>query len=218
MSMPNADKKDAKATAPLWGLVLAGGASRRMGRDKAEVAYHGMPQARWAYALLEQVCERVLVSVASDKPAGRNAFAGLPVVPDRTQGVGPAAGLRAAWDRESAAAWLVLATDLPRVDRSLLDVLIAGRDPSVLATAFRHADGTLEPLCTIWEPMARPLVERAVSLRRVLEEASVRVLPLAAPDRLVGADTPAEAARVRAELEASARPLGASDRPCDDTD
>jgi hypothetical protein len=59
------------------------------------------------------------------------------------------------------AAWLALATDMPRVDAALLE-LVAARDPGRLATAFRHADGTIEPLCTIYEPAARAVLEARV--------------------------------------------------------
>jgi molybdopterin-guanine dinucleotide biosynthesis protein A len=54
--------RKASGTAPLYGLVLVGGKSRRMGRDKAALAYHGgVPQARRTAALRAEVCERVFL-------------------------------------------------------------------------------------------------------------------------------------------------------------
>jgi molybdopterin-guanine dinucleotide biosynthesis protein A len=190
--------------APIFGLVLAGGRSRRMGRDKAALDYHGVPQARWAHRLLAASCERAYVSVRADQRA-QPAFTGLPLISDDDRVAGPAAGLLAAWRHAPSAAWLILAADLPLVDSATLDALIEGRDTRAPATAFCHPDGTPEPLCTIWEPAARLLVERAaadgeVSLRRMLAGATI----LAPPDatRLASANSPIEEAAVRRRLAA----------------
>ena len=84
------------------------------------------------------------------------------------------------------AAWLLVAVDLPLLDRATLGVLTEGRSRQHLATAFRHPDGPLEPLCTIWEPAARPVLERRLergdaSLRRLLEAGPVHELEPPAP-------------------------------------
>ena len=54
-------------TAPLFGLVLAGGASTRMQQDKAALAYHGKPQLNWAYDLLADLCAATFISVRPDQ-------------------------------------------------------------------------------------------------------------------------------------------------------
>ena len=76
---------------------------------------------------------------------------------------------------------MVVAVDLPFLDGEILKILIEGRRTDCLATAFEHTDGTLEPLCTIWEPSARDiLIDRIEtgdeSLRTLLEEGSVNRL------------------------------------------
>ena len=53
--------------APLYGLVLAGGRSSRMGRDKAALPYEGRTQLERAMALLEKHVERAYVSVRRDQ-------------------------------------------------------------------------------------------------------------------------------------------------------
>ncbi len=73
------------------GAVLCGGASRRMGRDKALVTVDGVALARRvADALVAGGCERV-VAVGGDRPALEAL--GLPVVADRWPGEGPLGGL-----------------------------------------------------------------------------------------------------------------------------
>lgn len=170
---------------PLYGLVVAGGASRRMGRDKGTIPYHGQPQVTYAWRLLSEICGRAYVSTNARK-AGAAPYVDLPLVLDDEDYFGPAAGLQAAWHRHPDAAWLVLAVDMPLVDRPLLTLLLGHRNLSAPATAFRHADGTLEPLCAIWEPSARePLLQQLRngerSLRRFLERSGAE--PLRPPHR-----------------------------------
>ncbi|GFE79379.1 hypothetical protein GCM10011487_13790 [Steroidobacter agaridevorans] len=143
------------ADAPLFGLVLAGGASTRMQRDKAAIEYHGQSQLHWTFQLLSQVCAATFVSVRPDQRE-EPTRAGLPQIVDLQPGIGPAAGISAALHAHPKAAWLVVACDLPFLNEQTLRYLIEHRDPRRLATAFKSShDGLPEPLCAIWEPAAR---------------------------------------------------------------
>lgn len=190
----------------LHGLVLAGGRSRRMGTDKGGLDYHGVPQVRWAFGLLLRHCESAVVSVRDSEQASEPVYAGLPVVLDLEPGAGPAAGLVAALRRDPRSAWLVVAADMPLLDDELLRELVAQRDPAGIATAYRHSDGTLEPLCTIWEPSSLPLLEAerakrgSASLRRVLEAGTVRVVIPRDPLRLGSVNTTAEDSAARSYI------------------
>ena len=140
---------------PLFGLILAGGASTRMQRDKAGLAYHGVPQLQWAYDQVAEVCAATFVSVRPDQ-RDEPARAALPQIVDRTPGIGPIAGIAAALQEHPKVAWLVVACDLPFVTAATLRHLVAYRDPQRVATTYRSAHDNLpEPLCAIWEPAAR---------------------------------------------------------------
>jgi len=140
---------------PLFGLVLAGGASTRMRTDKAALQYHGQPQLQWAFELASNFCAASFVSVRPDQRA-EAARAAHPQIVDRQPGIGPIAGISAALLEHPKAAWLVVACDLPFLTERTLEHLIAHRDASKVATAYRSAhDGLPEPLCAIWEPSAR---------------------------------------------------------------
>ncbi len=203
------DVTDPAPMPPLFGLVLAGGESRRMGRDKGAVPFGGEPQVRRAWRLLNNLCVRTYVSVRAAQ-VGEPAYSGLPLIlDDAGRGGGPAAGLSAAWRRYPEVAWLALATDMPLVDASVVGELLRARDPARFAAAFRQADGTLQPLCAIWEPAARPEIEARIaagdrSLRRVLETAPIAETFASEPDRLCGVNTAAELASAeRREAEAA---------------
>ncbi len=165
-----------------------------MGADKGQLMYKGVHRVNAVAGLLGEYCEQVVVSVTRDK-ASEPVYAAHHLVFDGVPGRGPAAGLLAAWKLDAGAAWLVVAVDMPFVDRGTLRLLVDARDTSKLATAFRHADGTVEPLCTIWEPAAREWVQRELdsgrgSLRIVLETADIRVVDPVDASRLESVDTP----------------------------
>ncbi|WP_116810629.1 NTP transferase domain-containing protein [Steroidobacter cummioxidans] len=143
------------ADAPLFGLVLAGGASTRMQRDKAAIEYHGQSQLHWTFHLLSHVCAATFVSVRPDQRE-EPTRAGLPQIVDRQPGIGPIAGISAALHAHPKAAWLVVACDLPFLNEQTLRHLVEHRDSRKIATAFKSShDGLPEPLCAIWEPAAR---------------------------------------------------------------
>ena len=213
-----------KPVAPLVGLVLVGGQSRRMGAPKWALDYHGETQAAVTARLLGSVCERVVLSVAPGPvPAG---LTDLPVVADDGTARGPSAGILAAFAAFPATAFLVLAVDLPLLDAPTLAALVAGRDPARLATAFLSPcdgsprGGSPEPLCAVWEPSATAPLLAAVRAgatcpRRFLLDhlsASGGVCLLDAPDAraLANANTPADRDAIQtllaARAEASTRP------------
>jgi molybdopterin-guanine dinucleotide biosynthesis protein A len=169
--------------APLFGLVLAGGASTRMGRDKAALAYHGRTQLEWTFDLVAEHCTAAFVSVRPDQ-RDEPTRAKFPQVVDLQPGIGPIAGISAALQQHPKAAWLVVACDLPFVTRHVLTDLIEHRDPGSLATAYRSAhDGLPEPLCAIWEPAAREPLLRYIEQdkrcpRKFLMSSNVHLLDL----------------------------------------
>lgn len=180
----------------LYGLVLAGGRSARMGRDKALIAYHGKPQVAVARELLAQICARAFVSCRADQPERPE-----PKLIDRYDNVGPLAGILTAFDAHPDKAWLVVACDLPFLDRPTLDYLIAHRDFAASATAYRgRIDGKPEPLCAIYEPSIRDALHECVRRgmtcpRKILMQSAASLIDLPNPLALENANSPDEAAR-----------------------
>ena len=176
-----------------------------MGEDKGLIDYRGRSQVHWLAEMLDEFCASVHVSVGSRQDRA-GVYAPTATIVDREPSLGPAGGLASAWRTAHHAAWLVVAVDLPLLDRATLAALTAGRSTRRLATAFRHPDGVLEPLCTIWEPAARVLLERRLelgdnSLRRLLETGPVRVLEPPNSEALVSADSPEDRDRIRRRLQ-----------------
>jgi len=139
---------------PVYGLVLAGGSSTRMRRDKASLLYRGKTQLDRAFELAARHCAEVFVSVRAAQVTDPSRAA-HPLLVDSVPGEGPIVGIRSGLAAFPRVAWLVMACDLPFLSDAALDYLLRERDPDALATAFLSTHDNLpEPLCTVWEPAA----------------------------------------------------------------
>lgn len=170
--------------APLYGLVLAGGQSSRMGQDKSSLQYFDKTQRQHLVDLLTPFCKEVWVSARAEQAQLWND--GLPYLIDDVNWSdklkGPILGIYSAMLRFPEAAWLVVACDLPFVDARALGDLCAARDASQLATAYQSPEeGLPEPLIAIWEPAARMFIDQAIANglrcpRKILMQAQAKLV------------------------------------------
>jgi molybdopterin-guanine dinucleotide biosynthesis protein A len=196
---------------PIYALVLAGGRSTRMQRDKAALSYHGRTQLEWAIALLAPYAQRVFVSCRADQandPVRRQ----FDQIVDSAENLGPIAGIMAAQAKYPAVAWLVVACDLPFLDQGTLSTLISARQPRRVATAYRSSHEVLpEPLCAIYEPASREPIAAYVATgkncpRKFLINSDVHLIDEPNPHALDNVNTPDEYGAAVASLG----PTGAS--------
>jgi molybdopterin-guanine dinucleotide biosynthesis protein A len=196
-------------TAPIHGLILAGGHSKRMGRDKAGLTVDGRTQLQRAFGLVENLAARTCVSVRVDQQDDP-LRAGYPQIVDIPGIDGPIAGIRAAQLAHPEAAWLVLAIDLPLLDAATLQNLIARREPARIATAYRSTrDGLPEPLCAIYEPAGAQALAGWVAAgrncpRKFLIQSDTLLLDQPNPQSLDNVNTPADLAAVTATASTDA--------------
>lgn len=139
----------------LYGLVLVGGKSTRMKKDKSLLEYHGKKQVLYCFDLLGQFCDQVFISNRKEQ-SRLAAYRNLPQIHDVFVDIGPLGGILSAMIRHPEVAWLVLACDLPFVRESTIRTLIKKRNFSKRATAYRSTcePNLPEPLCAIYEPKA----------------------------------------------------------------
>jgi len=200
------------------GLLLTGGASRRLGRPKAEVPIGATTLSRRAARVLAEVCEPV-VEVGP-------GVSGLPAVREDPPGTGPLAALVAGADRLTAlvagadrpaasgsppaaaapqeAGIVVFACDLPFVDAPLLALIAA--HPSDLTVIPRDRNGRLQYTCARYAAeaveAARAMLARGrSSLRELAGSIAVEILEppawaeVAVPHAFDDLDTPDDFAR-----------------------
>jgi len=192
---------------PLYGLVLAGGDSSRMGSDKSARCFHERPQVRHCFELLSGFCERVFVSVRPEH-RDKEVLEGLPLILDASDLRGPIAGVASAMRGHPETAWLVLACDMPLVGVGLLAELVEQRDHARAATAFLGGDGAPEPLCAVYEPRLGTAIDLKLhsgghrGLRRLLSEEDATLLPTPDHDVLESANTQEDLATANTRLRA----------------
>lgn len=167
-------------------LIMAGGASRRMGRDKALLEWDGVRAIDRLAVLARKIEAGAVRCVGGDY--------GLPWLADPSPGAGPVGGVLAglSWARDHGfARALLLAVDAPLIEAADLAPLLASSSPGACYRAL--------PLPMVMDVGAAPAEARdGWPLRRLVERAGLAELPIDAATalRLRGANTPEERERL----------------------
>lgn len=161
------------------GAVLAGGASSRMGRDKARIAWRGEPLAARVARALAECVERVRIVLRPDTEAPL----ALERIDDRRAERGPIVGIEAALAACQASAVLVAACDLPEIEPRLLLALLAlcpvEDGPDAIVPCGPKGP---EPLLAIYHPRLLPALRERIqrgdlSLQRLVASHGVLLVP-----------------------------------------
>lgn len=171
------------------GAVLCGGASTRMGVDKATIPVGGVAMARHVANALVAACCSPVVTIGGD--AAELRCLGLEHLDDQFPGEGPLGGILTALSVGSPAA--VVACDLPNLQAPTVAKLIAalgGHDAAMV-----HSDRA-EPLCAVWSARATSVLlarfesgERAV--HRAIEGLDIAWVAVSAAE-LRNVNTPSD--------------------------
>ena len=145
---------------PIFGCVLIGGKSTRMGAPKNLLPCVDGSQVTWLHrtvSLLEQFCRQVVLAGAGSVPEDLQQ---LPRMVDAMETEGPMAGLLAAMRWAPRASWLLAACDLPTLSCGALKWLMAQRRPGVWAVLpCIEMIGPVEPLLAWYDFRCRPILE-----------------------------------------------------------
>lgn len=164
-------------------VILTGGASRRMGRDKAMLPYKGKTMLQYLidkYSVLGPI-------VVSVNEAGRFPFTGAAEKTDRFPGLGPLNGILAGFEDGEEELLFMTGTDLPFGDIALVKKLI-----SLMGTAdaciIRQGKKDFEPLFALYRRSCAAVARDCLSagkksIREMLDKLNVRyVSPEELPD------------------------------------
>jgi molybdopterin-guanine dinucleotide biosynthesis protein A len=134
-------------------VILAGGKSSRMGRDKAWLEMDGQPLLARQIGLVRELgAAEVFISGRADTDYG--SF-GCRVLLDKFNGAGPLAGIERGIEAATSPLLLVLAVDLPNLDLKLLQLLSAHCKNDV--GAIPCVAGQIEPLAAFYPKSAHGL-------------------------------------------------------------
>jgi cyclic pyranopterin phosphate synthase len=146
---------------PLYGLILTGGRSKRMGQHKALLDCHGQPCAVYLYEMMQLYCQQVFLSSRSGQWIG-TPLASLPTLVDVVPSVGPISGLLTAFQAHPEVNWLVIACDLMRLQRTTIEYLLSQYQETTIATCYINSEyGFPEPLCALYTPKAHAIFAEA---------------------------------------------------------
>jgi molybdenum cofactor guanylyltransferase len=157
----------------LSAVLLAGGESTRMGRDKATLEWRGIPL--WVRQLekLRALTSNIFVSTRFPVPWRP---ADVTLVIDQPPSCGPLSGVAASLEKMETDCLLVLAVDMPFMTVSHLHTLCGWAEPRVGAVPV--VDGKVEPLAAVYPKRAGPIFAEALegtdhSLQQVVRRLTV---------------------------------------------
>lgn len=180
----------------LYGLVICGGQSTRMGTDKSLIDYHGKPQRYYVYEMLEWVCDKVFISCNSaQKESITEPYKMLPDLP-QYENIGPMAGLLTAFNYYPNHDFLIVGCDYPYITTKDLKQFAKSVNEEEIASAFyNHEHGMYEPLLAWYSQKSKNEILRMYdksefSLQHFLIENGAGKYQPASPKNLVSVDTP----------------------------
>jgi len=152
--------EEAWSSRPVFGGLLVGGGSRRMGRPKQLLERRGRSFAAIVHEALATRAQGVVALGDGPLPGALEHLKRLPDPPDLA---GPMAGLLAALRWAPGTTWILAACDLPRIDSRAIEWLLARRRPGVRAVLPLGPSGRAEPLLAVYEPHVREALEELAS-------------------------------------------------------
>ncbi len=159
--------------------ILVGGASERMGRDKASLEWRGKPLAQHVADTLCACVERV----SQVHRPGTVPPLDLPCIEDQAEVRAPLAGVQAALRACEAPAVLVVGCDMPLIQPALVYALLAlapcNDDVQIIAP---EGPAGPEPLLAIYRKTLLPEIDRRIeggelALHRLLAAVDTRTIP-----------------------------------------
>ena len=185
-----------KSKPDLYGLILSGGKSRRMGRDKALLKHNnGQTQLSYIADLMSECTKKMFVSINSEQIED-NERSQFNQIIDNYKNIGPIAGILTALEKHPNVDWLIVACDLPNINQITIKNLIDNQDDKQSFTAYKSNYGSLpEPLCAIYHVGSVHLIKKFVSKnvncpRKILIRSKTKLIEQLEPNALDNINTP----------------------------
>ncbi len=144
----------------ILGVVMAGGASRRMGLDKRQIEFEGQTLVERSGSVLAPVCDEVVISIQANSVWKSGSFR---AICDHRSHCGPLAGLESTLAEAAAvgSSVFLLACDLPHVGTDVVrHVLACAQDRGDCAAVVPTIAGRRQPLCALYRSKALATVGR----------------------------------------------------------
>lgn len=190
----------------IYGLVVCGGKSTRMGTDKSMINYHGQPQRYHVYDMLSTICDKVFISCNMEQ-AGTIPDKYAAIVDEEPYlNIGPMAALLSAFHHHPEASFLVVGCDYPLLISSHLQHLLkASLKTNNTTASYNILNNNYEPLITVYQNNIKSYLEiefkqNEYSIRKILEDINANIV---IPDKqmyILSIDNPQDRDNVMAQL------------------
>lgn len=173
---------------PFAAVLLAGGQSRRMGRDKVLLP---LPDGRLLWQRQLEVLEELGPAELFVSGPPRPGFPPeVRCLPDETPGQGPLGGVHAAFTTMKSTYLVVLAIDLPRITAGFLQGLLelTGNDATTGVVPRWADDGFYEPLAAVYPSVCQGLAERQLAAGNGSMQHFVRAAGTTLKSRIIQTD------------------------------
>ncbi|WP_439555345.1 molybdenum cofactor guanylyltransferase [Dyadobacter sp.] len=163
----------------LIGIVVCGGESSRMGKDKSMLTYHHKPQYEHVGDLLEDCCGKVVLSCNTRQMAHlETQYEKLPDLPEYANS-GPIAALLTAFKTFPGKDFLFIGCDYPLLSMEDISSFLTSIGKEDRAAAFYNGDGKFEPLlawysCEMGEILDNHYQNKDLSLQSLLRKVNAR--------------------------------------------
>lgn len=180
----------------LYGLVIGGGNSTRMGRDKYLLDYYGLPQYQYVHQLLKPFCNDVFISCNPIQAPHIDAAFPLIIDHNSYKDSGPVAGILSAFSRYPDQNWLVIGCDYPFITTTDIETLVKCFTQGLNTTAFyNRTTGYYEPLLAVYASdcylrLADHFRQQQYSLQQFLKAEKAAQCYALQDDHLKSIDTP----------------------------
>lgn len=166
-------------------VILAGGKSKRFGRNKALELVEDSPLIQRVYGFLEQIFNKILV--VTNRPEAY-AFLGCEVIRDRLPGLGPLVGIYSGLKHIYPLSGFFFPCDMPLLNRELIEYMCSIYDDRTDILVPQVGENLYEPLHALYGPRCIPkiedlLEEKIYRIFYLFKKVKVRYLPLSDLER-----------------------------------
>lgn len=144
---------------PVTGIILAGGSSRRMGKDKGLCTFNGKELVSYSIEVLAPICDHILIS--SNNPDGYQKF-GYQVIEDEIKNIGPIGGIYSCLKQSQTIDNLIVSCDTPFLNRESLNHIFEESENYEIVIP-QHNNSYYEPLAGYYSTHIISKLEKAIA-------------------------------------------------------
>lgn len=143
----------------LTGIILSGGKSSRMGKEKGLVDFQGKPLISYAINAIKPLVNSIIIGANNELNEYQKL--GYKIVEDEVRHIGPLGGILSALRQSDTMYNIILSCDMPFINKEALQFMNQQRNDYDIVVAA-HNGNKIEPLCGIYSKNTLPIIENAI--------------------------------------------------------